>query len=158
MTTAPHIIDVLVKILQQADAFKHGREELFAAINLTEIHCIHWIGSIDRPNATKISNKMDMTRGAISKISKKLLNKNFIETYQKPTNNKEIYFQLTETGQEMYDEHKACHEHARQEKLSILKNYSEDEQATILNFLKDIYRHIDHNQTCKTTKDIPSID
>ena len=35
-----------------------------------------------------------MTRGAISKITKKLIKKGIIESYQKPDNKKEIYFRL----------------------------------------------------------------
>ncbi len=48
----------------------------------SEIHCIDFIGKIDNPNVTKISESMNMTRGAISKICKKLLNNNLIHKYK----------------------------------------------------------------------------
>lgn len=86
---------------------------------------------------------MGMTRGAISKITKKLLSKSLIDSYQKPENNKEIYFCLTEQGEKVYTEHKKCHLQARQEKLAILSAYSEAEQETILRFLTDITQKYD---------------
>lgn len=72
----PHrIVAELIKISEHADAFRHGREDFFDDLNLTEVHCIHWIGTLDHANVTKVSNEMGMTRGAISKICKKLLKK-----------------------------------------------------------------------------------
>ncbi len=49
---------------------------------VSEIHCIDFIGKIENPNVTKISESMNMTRGAISKICKKLLNNNLIYKYK----------------------------------------------------------------------------
>lgn len=137
------IIDALTRITERSDQFRHGHEELFADINLTEVHCINWIGVIDHANVTKIANEMGMTRGAISKVARKLAGKGLVESYQEPTNNKEIYFRLTDAGRPLYDAHKTCHELARREKLALLAAYGDDEQAVILRFLGDINRQID---------------
>lgn len=98
---------------------------------------------MDYANVTKIAAEMGMTRGAISKITKKLLSKNLIASYQKPENNKEIYFCLTEPGEKIYTEHKKCHLQAHQEKLAILSTYSDVEQGIILRFLNDINQKYD---------------
>lgn len=143
MDNAMQIIRSLTRIQELSDIFQHHREEVFAGINLAEAHCIDKIGSMDYANVTKVAAEMGMTRGAISKISKKLLNKKLIDSYQKPDNNKEIYFCLTEQGQKVYIEHKKCHAQARQEKLAILSTYSEDEQSIILRFLNDINQKYD---------------
>jgi DNA-binding MarR family transcriptional regulator len=140
---APDIIIALTKIQERSDLFGHGREDVFRSIRLAEVHCIDWIGTIDHPNVTKIANKMGLTRGAVSKISKKLEAKGFIRRYQAAENNKEIYFRLTEEGQHAYLEHKKCHNRARQEKLSILAAYSCAEQAAILRFLSDMNKLIE---------------
>jgi DNA-binding MarR family transcriptional regulator len=81
---------------------------------------------------------MGLTRAGISKISKRLLSKGFIESYQEPDNSKEIYFQLTESGQSVYDEHKKIHNQIRREWSSFFQRYSDDEQAAILRFLTDL--------------------
>lgn len=137
------IIRSLTRIQERSNILEQHREEIFAGINLAEAHCIDKIGSMDYSNVTKVAAEMSMTRGAISKITKKLLSKNLIDSYQKPENNKEIYFCLTEQGEKVYTEHKKCHMQARQEKLAILSTYSEVEQAIILRFLNDINQKYD---------------
>ena len=62
----------------------------------SETHCIDNIGRLELPNVTKIAEQMQMTRGAISKMTKKLLAKGLIEKYTLETNKKEVYFKLTE--------------------------------------------------------------
>ena len=143
MDNASKVIKSLMRIQERSSIFEHHREEIFAGLNLAEVHCIDKIGSTEFANVTKIAAEMGMTRGAISKISKKLLNKELIDTYQKPVNNKEIYFCLTEQGQKVYDEHKKCHNQAQEEKLAILTTYSEYEQSIILRFLNDINQKYD---------------
>lgn len=39
----------------------------------SETHCIDYIGRLELPNVTKVAEHMGMTRGAISKMTKKLL-------------------------------------------------------------------------------------
>ena len=41
----------------------------------SETHCIDYIGRLELPNVTKVAEHMGMTRGAISKMTKKLLAK-----------------------------------------------------------------------------------
>ena len=64
----------------------------------SEVHCIEYIGSNADSNVTKLAESFYMTRGAISKLTKKMIEKGIIESYQKPDNKKEIYFRLTEQG------------------------------------------------------------
>ncbi|ADY55255.1 regulatory protein MarR [Syntrophobotulus glycolicus DSM 8271] len=132
------ILDTLIKIQEHSDVFEPKLAGLLDEISLAEVHCIDWIGRLDHPNVTKISEKMGLTRGAISKISKKLLSKGLIETYQEPDNHKEIYFRLTESGRSVYGEHKKLHNEVREEWLSFLEHYSEDEQAVLFRFLTEI--------------------
>jgi DNA-binding MarR family transcriptional regulator len=138
MNQSLKIIDALSKILESMDVLQHGPEDLFDKVNLAEVHCIDWIGAIDDANVTKVAKEMGMTRGAISKISRKLLGKNLIESYQRSDNNKEIYFRLTEGGQSIYDDHKKRHSKVKEKELFLLETYSDNEQAIILRFLNDI--------------------
>ena len=141
----PHrIVSELIKISEHADAFRHGREDFFDDLNLTEVHCIHWIGTLDHANVTKVSNEMGMTRGAISKICKKLLKKKFIESYQEPENNKNIYFRVAESGRSIFEAHKITHTLTFEEKVNIANKYDADEQAIILRFLMDINAFVEN--------------
>ena len=142
----PHrIVSELIKISEHADAFRHGREDFFDDLNLTEVHCIHWIGTLDHANVTKVSNEMGMTRGAISKICKKLLKKNFIESYQEPENNKNIYFRVAEGGRSIFEAHKITHTRTFEEKVNIANKYDADKQAIILRFLMDINAFVENS-------------
>ena len=143
MDLATDIMNALTRIQERSDLFGHGREDVFRGIHLAEVHCIDWIGGTEHANVTKIARKMGLTRGAVSKISKKLVAKGFIQRYRMAENNKEVYFRLTDAGQHAYLEHKKCHNRARQEKLSILATYSNAEQAAILRFLTDVNTLVD---------------
>ncbi|WFR58833.1 MarR family transcriptional regulator [Anaerocolumna sp. AGMB13025] len=143
MSQALKILDILIKMQEYSDVYLHKQDGLLEEIGLTEVHCIDCIGKTDHPNVTKISEQMRLTRAGISKISKRLLSKGLIESYQEPDNNKEIYFKLTVSGQSVYEEHKKIHNKAQQEWLAIFDHYSTEEQATILRFLVDIEGHYD---------------
>ena len=107
-------------------------------LTLSQVHCLSVIGDIENANVTKISNELEMTTGAITKICKKLFNQGFIEKYQEPGNNQKIYYRLTESGQRLYHFHKKIHDEIHEDKKSIIARYNEDEKAIILSFLKDV--------------------
>jgi len=152
MNQALRILDIFIKIQENSDVLQHKQEGLLHDLSLAEVHCIDWIGMIDHPNVTKISEKMGLTRGGISRISKKLLGKGLIESYQEPDNNKEIYYQLTESGKIVYDEHKKIHNKAQQKWLAFFEHYSDDEQAAILRFFTEISDLIDSESADKIDK------
>lgn len=143
MNKGPRIVDELTRIAERADVFRHARDDFYQGISLAEMHCIHWIGLTDQPNVTKIAERMRMTRGAISKIVKKIIGKELVESYQILENKKEIYFRLTENGHRLFDEHLKCHLQARREKLALLQEFSAAEQNCILRFLSAINVQID---------------
>ena len=62
---------------------------------VNEMHCIDCIGKIVDPNVTKLAKALNMTRGGISRLIKKLLNKGAVKIYTNQNNNKEIYYHLT---------------------------------------------------------------
>lgn len=121
----------------------NANSDVFKGLNLSEVHCIDVIGKIEDANVTKISNKLSMTRGAVSKITRKLLSKNFICKYQKPENKKEIYFQLTNEGRDIFNVHEKLHKEWEDNKVKILNKYDITEVNTILNFLQDINEELD---------------
>lgn len=103
----------------------------------SETHCIDYIGKTELPNVTKIADNMQMTRGAISKMTKKLLAKGLIEKYSLESNKKEIYFRLTESGLELYKEHEKRHKLWEQRDAKFLERYSPEEMEIITKFMKE---------------------
>lgn len=80
---------------------------------------------------------MKMTKGAISKIIKRLLSANVIKTYQFEDNKQKIFYSLTKKGKFLYDEHKKRHELWLQRDRHFLDRYSESQLEFIQNFMVD---------------------
>lgn len=93
-------------------------------LTLSELHVIACIGKQGQVNVTAISQEMDMTRGAISKISTKLLRRGFLLKKQRADNQKEVHFQLTSTGEEIFRVHEELHEQAEKRVEGFLQKYS----------------------------------
>ena len=109
----------------------------------SETHCIDYIGKTELPNVTKIADNMQMTRGAISKMTKKLLAKGLIEKYSLESNKKEIYFRLTESGLELYKEHEKRHKLWEQRDSKFLERYSPEEMEIITKFMKEFNMYLE---------------
>ena len=109
------LLDLIKDIARKQEQIdKHLKEksgELLKDLSFSEMHCINYIGTIERANVTKLSELLNITRGGISKIIKKLINKGFIETYTDKSNKKEIYYNLTQQGKIAFNEHEKIQDH-----------------------------------------------
>jgi DNA-binding MarR family transcriptional regulator len=132
--------DILNKIVS-LNKFK--MEDSLKGYKSSEVHCIEYIGRNIDSNVTKLAESFYMTRGAISKISKKLLEKGIIESYQKPDNKKEIYFRLTEQGKVIYKIHEELHKEFQERDKAVFEQVTEEEFDGILNFVEKYSRHLD---------------
>ncbi len=103
-------MNLFVKYMEKQEILsKLTEDEKLHGYNYSEIHTIAAIGNLQEPNVTQIASSMNVTRGAISKITKKLLEQNLIEAYQRDGNKQKIFFRLTKSGQFLYDEHEKRH-------------------------------------------------
>ncbi|MNV66265.1 HTH-type transcriptional regulator Hpr [compost metagenome] len=84
-----------------------------------------------------------MTRGAISKITKKLVEKGLIESYQKPDNKKEIYFRLTEQGEVVNKVHEELHKEFQERDKAVFEQVTEEQFDSMLRFMDRYSRHLD---------------
>ena len=109
----------------------------------SEVHCIEYIGRNVDSNVTKLAESFYMTRGAISKITKKLIKKGIIESYQKPGNKKEIYFRLTEQGKVIYKVHEEMHKEFQERDKAVFEQVSEEQFDVMLSFVEKYSGHLD---------------
>lgn len=109
----------------------------------SEVHCIECIGKNVDPNVTKLAESLYMTRSAISKIAKKLMEKGLIESYQKPDNKKEIYFRLTEQGRVIYNIHEELHQEFQERDKDVFNQITEEQFDGLLSFVESYSRHLD---------------
>lgn len=122
---------------------KFKMEESLKEYKSSEVHCMEYIGSNVDTNVTKLSEYFYMTRGAMSKLTKKLIKKGVIESYQKPDNKKEIYFRLTEQGKEVYKTHEKLHKEFQERDKAIFEQVTEEQFDSMLNFIEKYSSHLD---------------
>lgn len=111
-------------------------------LSLSEIHCIDNIEKLESPNVTLLANIMRMTRGGITKITRKLIKKEFITSFKEEGNKKEVYFRLTSKGMEVYLDHKKTHKTAKDREMSFYSTFTGEEKNIILKFLERSNNHL----------------
>ncbi len=122
---------------------KSKMEESLKGYKSSEVHYIECIGRNVDSNVTKLAESLYMTRGAISKMTKKLIEKGIIESYQKPDNKKEIYFRLTEEGQRIYKVHEKLHKEFEKRDKAVFEQITEEQFDSMLSFIEKYNRHLD---------------
>lgn len=123
---------------------KSRMEEQLKGYKSSEVHCIEAIKKKQDPNVTILAEALYMTRGALSRLTKKLVDKKVIESYQKEGNRKEIYFRLTEQGEAVYQIHEAQHDYFRERDRAVFEQVTEDNYNELLKFVALYDEHLDN--------------
>lgn len=118
-------------------------EEHLKDYKSSEVHCMEYIGRNGDSNVTRLGQAFYMTNGAISKLMKKLIEKDLIESYQKPDNKKEIYFKLTGRGKAVYDLHQKLHKGFEERDRAVFEGVSGEFLEEMIGFAKRYSRHLD---------------
>ncbi|MBD1228999.1 MarR family transcriptional regulator [Xenorhabdus griffiniae] len=146
------ILAAVNHLIQLRDGIKRGhneetlREYGLSGYSLSELHVIQCIGESVLLNITSISQALGMTKGAISKICAKLLQRSIVEKLKMVDNQKETYFSLTDEGKQIFSAHEKLHRQIEARWLQILENYSPEELMTIKRFIADISNIVGHSR------------
>lgn len=136
MNIEKNLLDNFKKIYEKQEKLSTLTDKnLFDSFSNSEIHTIDIIGNLDDVNGVLIASKLEMTRGAISKIISKLNKKNVVDKYQLDDNKKEIYYKLTDYGKEIYNKHKVAHSDWENRELEFFNKLDKNEKETVNNFL-----------------------
>ena len=131
------LMNLFVKYMEKQEILsKLTEDEKLHGYNYSEIHTIAAIGDLEEPNVTNIANHMNVTRGAISKITKRLLAQNLIEAYQQDGNKQKIFFRLTESGQFLYDEHEKRHNLWLKRDDAFIRQFDENAVKQVEEFMR----------------------
>lgn len=135
MNTA--LMNLFVQYMEKQEILsKLTENEKLHGYHYSEIHTIAAIGDLAEPNVTQIANYMNVTRGAISKIAKKLLEQNLIEAYQRDGNKQKIFFRLTKSGQFLYDEHEKRHNLWLKRDCTFIEQFDSETVEQIEKFMR----------------------
>jgi len=117
-------------------------EDLFKEFSNSEVHVIDLIGKEERVNGVFLASKLAMTRGAISKITSRLIKKNLILKYKLAGNKKEVYYKLTDLGWKFFEDHRLAHDDWEKRELAFFKSLAREEKELINSFLEKYNNHL----------------
>jgi DNA-binding MarR family transcriptional regulator len=108
-----------------------------------EIHLLETIKAQEGANVGELARHLGMTSGAVSQVTKKLLDKGLIEAYKKPGNRKEVFSRLTALGERVCEGHRTHHENM----ISVLQKFmirlNKKETQVVLDFLDAVSQGIE---------------
>ncbi len=122
---------------------KFKMEDILKDYKPSEVHCMECIGKNENSNVTKLAISLYMTTSAVSKLTKKLIKKGFIENYKKDDNKKEIYFKLTEEGKKINKIHEELHKEFQERDKVIFEQITEEQFDSMLSFIEKYSTHLD---------------
>lgn len=105
---------------------------------LTQLHIVAIIKKNRTANNTFLSEELNISKPAVSKAIKKLLTQNMIVNFEVENNKKEMYYALTEQGENLANIHEKLHEEARQKYIKIFKEFTDDDLVIVQNFLETL--------------------
>lgn len=138
------LLEILKDFLQKQETLSRLSEtERLYKYGYSELHVLAAIGDIKSPNVTLIAKQMDMTRGGVSKIIKKLIKAGLVDSYQQPDNHQKIFYRLTEAGKSIYKEHDARHRLWEMRDSEFLARFSEEKLREIASFMKQFNEYLE---------------
>jgi DNA-binding MarR family transcriptional regulator len=145
MRQSEQIFNILLRLIRKSSVLiaqprPFGTDDLLYS---SEIHMIDVIGRQPGICVTGIAQKLDITKGAVPKIIRKLLKKNMIYRYQAPLNKKMVLFKLTDKGEIAFQAHVEFHEELDQSIIRKFDVMPEKECQQFKDIMHDIESYID---------------
>ena len=107
-------------------------------VNIAAIHLIETIGNHESINMTEVSERIGITKGAVSQMTTKLVHKGFLQKLKSPHSEKDIYLSLTESGQAIFQAHHQLHHQLYSELAMLLDEFSDHDLKRITLFMDRI--------------------
>jgi DNA-binding MarR family transcriptional regulator len=112
-------------------------------IHGSEIHMVCHIKRNPGCYVSSIARSIQVTRGAVSQIVKKLEQKGLVRKVAQPENLKQRVLVLTEKGETAYSGHQRLHQRFSESLEELLIPYTDDQFHLITRFMKDLEGSID---------------
>ena len=104
-------------------------------INRSEIHMIGAIGTHNDINVTDLAELLEVSKSAISQMIRKLSEKDLVEKYRDPENDKEVLLRLTPRGKIAYHGHEQYHARYDAQMLKNIGPLTDEEFDIIKRFI-----------------------
>lgn len=144
MDRGEHLLDALGAVMNKKRTLDRNEWKAAAQdLNPTELLCVEYVGQHASVNSTRLAEALCITTGAASKLTKRLLTKGILLRYQKPENQKEVFFRLTESGERLYEILSGIRKKLNQRDQPVFDRLSDDQYETILDFTRGYSEHLD---------------
>lgn len=153
--TREQIFPLFIKLMHQIetdDEERHAQMKkkmtkipatVWVGMTVTMLHVLDIIGQYEPVNGITVAKQLAITKGGVTKITKKLLEKQLLLRETHPTNKKEVYFRLTPEGKELALVHQQLHRELEKQSLQFLDKYQDNELEVIVRFLEDLIKYSD---------------
>jgi DNA-binding MarR family transcriptional regulator len=108
-----------------------------------EVHMLETIKVNEGANVGELAQRLGMTSGAVSQVTRKLLDKGLIEAYKKPGNRKEVFSRPTALGEQVCEGHLKHHENMLAVLCEFMSRLNEKETQVIFDFLDALSESIE---------------
>jgi len=108
----------------------------------SEVHTLEVIGYNPGINLTGIAIKMDISKSAISKFAKKLIDKKLIHKSSEQNNKKEVLFFLTPKGNTVFEGHQTFEKNTFSGVYNLFDELTETEKAFLKKFFMELINRI----------------
>lgn len=122
-------------------AKQYGTEDMLYS---AEVHMVEIIGSYEEITTTNLAKTLGITKGAVSQITHKLLEKNLIVKIPSAEKNNEILISLTNKGRIVYSYHQNMHTKMLEKIDSILCDLSDEGKVAIEKMISVIDESLDN--------------
>jgi DNA-binding MarR family transcriptional regulator len=114
-------------------------------LSFSELSLMTLIGDFDNIRVTELALKYGATKGAISKMVKKLVQKELVKKSRTQENEKEVLLSLTAMGMAIYNEKEAHFEKLSADVSKELGSLTEEQRISLFNILDLVEAHIDEH-------------
>lgn len=121
-------------------AKRYGTEDLLYS---AEVHMIEIIGSYETITTTKLAEVLGITKGAVSQVTRKLLEKNLIRKQLSGEKVNETPISLTDKGRVVYSHHQTMHKKMFDKVDLILSDLPEEGKVAVNRILQVIEDSLD---------------
>ena len=133
------ILQEFLKIINKYNGFdkkarNYGTDKLLYP---SEIHVIDVIGMNEDMTTTKIAESLGITKGAVSQITAKLIDKKLIRKQDGKGIN-EVYLSLTKDGINAYHGHQKLHERMHSKMNKLIDEMDDTTKESIINFIREL--------------------
>lgn len=120
-------------------AKQYGTEDLLYP---AEVHMIEIIGTYEKITTTKLAEVLGITKGAVSQITRKLLEKNLITKVPSKEKTNQVLISLTEKGSIVYSCHRDMHKEMLDKIDELLSELSDEEKNALNKIIRVIEESI----------------